>query len=225
MNIRNHATHIDGNLYHNPQWNLENMLRIMCRCNNPDIAYTRMNFYYAEHIFFRKHIKNQSVLVAGSGFGMELLELSQYNKSVIGLEINPVLAGISRCYLRRDNIKIVDGDFMDIKYKKEFDSSILNMGTIGNFDDEKKIKIIKELKRVSTKAYIDFYTAGNIAKRLKMYREEGWKNPRVESDAVISDDGLYSETYTIRRFKNLVKKSGYEAKIYPMLQYAWMAEI
>ncbi|MEK6926203.1 MAG: class I SAM-dependent methyltransferase, partial [Nanoarchaeota archaeon] len=144
--------------------------------NNSKISKIRGKFFADEDNFYRKNIKNKIVLVAGSGLGNDAIRISKYNKKVVGIDILPKLVSFSekrRKKLGIKNISFKVGDIKKLKYKNNsFDVAVLNMGTIGNFDN--KAEIIKELLRACKEAYIDFYQDSKKSRerRKKMYEEE-----------------------------------------------------
>lgn len=64
--------------------------------HNPKIAKIRAEFFEKENNFFRKHIRNQRVLVSGSGLGHDSFELAKYNKEIVGVELLRPLIGIAK---------------------------------------------------------------------------------------------------------------------------------
>lgn len=189
----------------------------------------RKDFFKAENKFFQAYIKNKKVLIAGSGLGHDTFELAKYNKEVIGIEIVEYFLDYSIDKLKElklNNVKLKLGDFTKLSYKdKYFDAAILNMGTIGNFDD--KEKVIKELLRVSKKVYLDFYKEDptSLKIRKKMYEEEKWINVRIKGTTIKSDDGLESISIPKEEITKIVKKLKAKVKYYPILNFATMAEI
>ncbi|MBW2991345.1 class I SAM-dependent methyltransferase [Candidatus Woesearchaeota archaeon] len=116
------------------------LLQRLCDAHNPKKARIRAKFFEKEFEFFSKHIRDQNVLVAGSGFGHDSFELAKYNKLVLGVELHPTLVEYSKKNAQRlgfSNINFEQGDITNLRFKKNtFDSAVLNMGTIGNFDDK-----------------------------------------------------------------------------------------
>lgn len=186
-------------------------------------------FFEKEYEFFRKHIKNQIVLVAGSGLGHDSFEIAKQNKKVVGVELLRELVGIAKEKLEKlgfKNIEFKQGDFTDLQYPDSyFDSAILNMGTISDF--ESRAKVVKELLRVARVIYLDFYppTRKGLKIRKKMYKEEEWQNVKIEGNAVVSDDGLYSASISKKEVLEMVDSIGAKVKFYPLCDFAVMAEI
>lgn len=181
-----------------------------------------------EYEFFRKHVNNKRVLVAGSGLGHDSIELAKYNKEVVRIELIEQLLKISIERTKNfKNIKIIQGDFTKTSFEnKSFDVSILNMGTIGNFDDERK-PIIKELLKVSNKLYADFYipTLKALELRKTMYEQEGYKNVEIQGRKIISSDRLDSKALEEKELEKDVKDLGFKVKLCKLNEFSIMSEI
>ncbi|MFH1803159.1 MAG: class I SAM-dependent methyltransferase [archaeon] len=197
--------------------------------HDADEACVRRGFFEAENAFFKKHINGQKVLVAGSGLGHDVFEIAEYNKKVVGVEILDLLVGVAKnnaLQRRLDNVTFVHGDFMRADYSdKHFDSAVLNMGTIGNFDD--KAKVLLALLRISKKVFFDFYPPclDGLQMRKKMYEEEKWENVRVDGTKVVSDDGLDSVSLSVAEVEGIVKSIGAKVKFYDLNYFSVMAVV
>jgi ubiquinone/menaquinone biosynthesis C-methylase UbiE len=194
----------------------------------------RKKFFEAEYAFFRKHIKNNNVLVAGSGLGDDSFVLAEFNKSVIGVELLSDLIDIARerCSAKGlKNTSFEAGDFTNLKYSDNyFDAAVLNMGTIGNFDD--KVVVIKELLRVSNKLFFDFYLPGlnNLRNRLKMYVEEGIDEMGnfvidEKEEKIYNEAGFESTSYSPEEITKIIEQAGGQAKFHSFHEFSVMAEV
>ncbi|MBS3172344.1 class I SAM-dependent methyltransferase [Candidatus Woesearchaeota archaeon] len=197
--------------------------------HNPNQAVIRGQFFDLEYAFFQQNIRNQNVLVAGSGLGHDSFELARYNKKVVGVELIKPFVDHSNKQARilgLNNVVFQYGDITHLSFRnEEFDSAVLNMGTIGNFDD--KQIILRELLRVANKVYFDFYPPTNLGleKRRKMYSEEKWKNVRIEGDKVVSDDGLDSISLSQKELDTIIQSLGAKVKYYKFHEFSIMAEV
>jgi len=99
------------------------------------------------------------------------------------------------------------------------------MGTIGNFED--KQSIIKELTRVSTRFYFDFYKTGSIAleKRLKMYQQEAWFDLKVNEEKITNKLGFESDSISEDKIIKLAKDNNCAVKLYSLTDFVTMAEL
>lgn len=207
----------------------QNIIDRLEMAHNPQQSIIRGKFFEKEYNFFKENISNKRVLVAGSGLGHDSFELAKYNKEVIGIEILKDLVNVANSKLREISFKNVSfnvGDITKLDYSdKEFDVAVLNMGTIGNF--ENKEIVLKELLRVAKIVYFDFYPPSpeNLEERKKLYSEELWKNVRISGNSVISDDGLESVSLTKEEVSKMIKNIGARVKYFPINDFALMAEV
>lgn len=215
----------------NNEKNRDHILKLLRVAHNEKIAKVRASFFEAEYNFFRKNITNKIVFDAGCGLGHEAFELVKYNKFVIGIDINKSFVNYAKDYAKQHSIKNVKFevcDFMKINIKnKSFDSSVLNMGTICDFDN--KEEIIKQLLRVSHEFFFDFYPSTDNAfkKRIEMYNQEGFTNVRLEGKTIISDGmlQLYSGSISKKELNKITNNSGYRIEYYPLTDFAIMARV
>lgn len=206
-----------------------NIVKRLEIAHNPKQSIIRGKFFEKEHAFFNKYIKGKKVLVAGSGLGHDSFILARNNEEVIGIEILEPLVKIANFNLKKnkiDNLCFMVGDISNLDYSdEEFDVAILNMGTIGNF--ENKGKILRELLRVARKVYFDFYppSRNNLEIRRKMYSEELWKNVRISKNRIISDDGLESTSLSKEEVNKIIRDIGAKVKYHLLNEFSLMAEI
>jgi len=192
--------------------------------NNPKISKIRAEFFVKENNFLEKYLKNKFVLVAGSGLGHDSFRIAEYAKKVIGVDILQKLVDHSIKNNKQKNLSFELGDFKNLKYEDDyFDATVLNMGTIGNFDD--KEIVIRELMRVSKKLYIDFYINSDYAlkKRKKMYEEELWRNVKVNGKKIVSGDGLESNPVYKEELDGIANNLGVKVDFYEFCDIAIMA--
>jgi hypothetical protein len=223
--------------YDSPEFQ-NRIVEILCNSNNPAKSKIRAEFRALEREIYKLELDDyfshcdsyDKLLVAGSGLGNEIQYLLNLmsKAQIIGVEKNQLLYKISKNHfdlmkeswanakqsdeLMHKRVNIINADFFNLPFEDgEMKATILNCGTIGDFPDEQKIVLIKELARVTRgKLLIDFYEPSQATtnRRLKMYEEEGIV-AKVKGNAIISDDpkGFYSEAMAVARFDNLVHKA------------------
>lgn len=194
--------------------------------HDPKKATIRSKMLQSENNYFRANINNQNVLVAGSGLGHDTYELARYNRHVTGIELVPEFVDYSRRHIDLPNVNFVNGDFTDPKsIDGFFDSSVLNMGTIGNFDDPEEV--IRSLLDVSSSLYFDFYFKESKAleKRERMYKEEGWKNIRVIGDMIVSDDGIEFKSFSEEEMDSIMASIERSAEYSQLNDFVVMAKV
>ena len=110
---------------------VETIIKRLTTAHDSTKAKIRGIFFKKEYEFLKKHIKNQIVLIAGSGLGHDSFELAKKNKKIIGIELLQELVEISKERLNKlgfKNIEFKQGDFTRLQYPDNyFDSVILNM--------------------------------------------------------------------------------------------------
>lgn len=199
--------------------------------HDPTVSKIRTSFFWAEYAFFARNIRNQKVLVAGSGLGHDSFELSRYNSSVVGIELHPELVSYAThmmTMLKLSNVAFVQGDFLNMRFDDHsFDSVVMNMGTIGTL--AKPDLALHELLRVAQTAYIDFYPPlpDGIRKRIQMYAEEGWQNVRFDEskNEIVSDDGMSSKSISKKQLARWAGQCRARIKFHDFCDFASMAVI
>lgn len=211
--------------YTNIHW--EKIRKYLLKAHNSRIAKIRGAFFREEYALLRKKIKNQNVLVAGCGLGHDAFVLAK-NNHVMGVDMIKPFVMEARQRAQKKGLKIyfLQINFESMPFNKDyFDAAVLNMGTIGNFDNP--LPILHELLRVSKKVYFDFYLDGKaeVEKRLRMYEEESWSKLRIKGSRIINEDGFESRSFTKKYFTEIAKKINAEIEFYPILDFAYMAEL
>lgn len=208
---------------------IENIKDRLAVAHDSGQAIIRGKFFESEYGFFKKEINGKKVLVAGSGLGDDSFELVKYNEQVVGVELLEQLVEYSKQKSKElglNNVIFQCGDIKELPFRdEEFDAVVLNMGTIGNFDN--KEVVLKELLRVASKVYFDFYppTKEGLETRRKMYTEELWKNVRIQGNKIISDDGLESGSISKNEIDTIVKSLGAKVRYHDFHEFSIMAEV
>ena len=211
--------------------------------HNPKLAKIRAEFFEKEYAFYREHINKKTVLVAGSGLGHDSFELVKHNSLVIGIDKIEPFVRFANNQVKHQNyfgdqlmkgkhypVSFYHVDFMRFSDNKKnnfpfIQSAVLNMGTIGNFNDKKIIIYI--LSKVAEKFYFDFYPLGEkgLQIRKQMYEQEGWKNVRIENNGIVSDDGLESNCSSEKEINQIINSIGAKVIYHPIGEFAVMAEV
>ena len=183
-------------LYHGNEDDLMHKMRLARDKNSCPL---RNEFLDSENHYFRQHIRDSKILVLGSGLGHDSEELATYNSEVVGIELLTRLA-LEAGKSKSKNVRYITGNMFRMPFlDKTFDYAVLNMGTMGNFENPKTL--LTEMLRVANTAVFDLYVASES--RVAMYEQEGWKNVRVEKGSVVSDDGLDSKEFTQSQWNEL----------------------
>jgi SAM-dependent methyltransferase len=128
--------------------------------------------------------------------------------------------------VKHTNIAFVQWDFLDLEYPdNHFDIAILNMGTIGNFDD--KESVIKEISRMAPKFFFWFRepVEKDVPIRLQMYKEEGGEFRADWTTIKEITYWLESNCTTRESVKEIAKKIWVHVKFHKIFLSYTMAEI
>lgn len=112
---------------------------------------------------------------------------------------------------------------------KYFDAVVLNMWTIGNFDD--KESVVRNLFRMWKKLYFGFWIpeVKDIPLRLQMYNEEkNFRDVNFEIDWTTikeKNSWLESNCTKIEEIQNIVHNIWAKVKLYPVFKSFVVAEV
>ena len=207
------------------------LIQTLERANDCNHAPIRCEMLLAKLNFFKTEFNNKNVLVAGSGLGDDSFKLAKFNKIVLGLEIVPQLLSISKnlkISQEVDNVLFTNTDFVETKLPdKDFDVSVLNMGTMCNFNDTYKMRVISEMLRVSDILYFSFYLPdeNSLRSRASMYREEWLQESKIEDVTISNHSGLRSASISKQRVEELVSMCGYKVDFYSINSFTCMAKV
>ena len=202
---------------------------MLSRAHNPRRAKIRTAFFKDEYALLKEKIVNQDVLVAGSGLGHDAFILAKNNRRIVGVDIIGSFIIHARRRAKKLKIQNVDfykSDIMRLPHPADyFDAAVLNMGTIGNFDDT--TLLIKKLLHVTKKLYFDFYSPSktSLLIRKKMYEEESWSKLYIKGKLIVNEDGFESRSFSKTQIKKIVETLGSKVKFYAISNFAYMAEV
>ncbi|MCX6793043.1 MAG: methyltransferase domain-containing protein [Candidatus Falkowbacteria bacterium] len=203
--------------------------QMLVNAHNPRRAKIRTKFLREEYKFLNSRIKNEIVLAAGCGLGHEVFVLAKNNSWVIGVDIIESLVDEARSTALKkeiNNVSFICSDFLKLdQLNVPFNSILLNMGTICNFDDI--AYVVEKLLSYGEKLYFDFYSSKRsvIAIRKKMYEEEAWSKLRVSGAKIINECGFESKAFSKKYIKGIIDQLGFKVRFYPICNFAYMAEV
>lgn len=213
--------------------NTDKIAQMLRNSHNPQICKIRKDFFDAEFSFLRTHIQGKNVLIAWSGLWHDSFALAEYCKYITGIELLQNFVDEANKSLKASNYKnigFVCSDFLNYKCPdKHFDVVVLNMWTIGNFDD--KESVVKSLFRMWKKLYFGFWTPEikDISLRLQMYNEEkDFRDVNFEVDwTTIREENswLESNCTNIEEIQNIVDSIWAEVIFYTVFKSFVVAEV
>jgi len=207
------------------------LLTALLNAHNPSIAKIRVDFFKKEYYYFQNNIINKTVFDAGCGLGHEAIELAKYNTKIHAVDINEYLIKYAKQNIKNNNItnvKLDVLDFMNPNIKSNsYDVSILNMGTISDFDNQ--IEIINQFLRISKEFYFDFYDPSliSILKRKEMYEQEGFYDIKIRCGALFTKKpfNFYSKSISKQELFNISKELNCKIEFTKLTDFATMAKV
>jgi hypothetical protein len=213
--------------------NTQNIAKILRNAHNPEVCTIRKDFFQAEFNFLKQRINGKNILIAWSGLGHDSFELAEYVTYIIWIELIQVFVDEANENLKKTNhtnISFVQWDFLCLDYPdKYFDVTILNMWTIGNFDDKKSV--IQSLLSVASKLYFWFREPNekDVPIRLQMYQEEKeFKNILFEIKGTTIKENiswLESNCTSREEIEKIAQSLWSKISFYPIFHSFTMAEL
>jgi len=213
--------------------NTDKIAQMLRNAHNTQICKIRKDFFDAEFSFFKSKIQGKNILVAWSGLWHDTFVLAQYNKYVTGIELIKNFVSEANENLKKTNytnISFVQWDFLTYDFPdKYFDVVVLNMWTIGNFDN--KSVVIKSLFKIWKKLYFGFWSPEekDVLLRLQMYNEEkNFRDANFEIDWTTikeKDSWLESNCTKIEEVQNIVDFIWAKVLFYAVFKSYIIAEI
>jgi len=154
------------------------------------------------HQFFVDNIdKNDCVLDVGCGNGFVAYDISQKAKSVLGIDINRQNIQSAKEHYQRENLSFIFGDATKYQFKKGFDTIILSnvLEHIKN-----RAAFLKKIKKLAPKILI----------RVPMINRDWLALYKKEKGAEYRLDKTHFTEYTMRSFREEIKKAGLKIKSY-----------
>jgi ubiquinone/menaquinone biosynthesis C-methylase UbiE len=156
--------------------------------------------------------KDKTLIDVGCGTGISAYLLSWHYKTILGIDISPDVVEIARETTKeRENVQIVQADLFEFRIKYMFDHAILVGCTLGNFENEDEVLTkIKSFVKPGGRIIFDLYGEESVGSRLKLYKEAGFENVRIDGNSGIirAEPNLISKTYTFEQVNQILRVSG-----------------
>lgn len=167
-----------------------------------------------EEIYLQKNIKKNSIVLdVGCGFGKDVRVIANIAKEINGIDCYPEAIKTARKNLSKfKNIKLFQEDAKRLHFKdNNFDYTICMGNTFGNFGDD-KIKVLKEMKRVTKKngkIIISVYSEKALPVRIENYTTAGLKIKKISKDGTVwIEKKIICEQFSKKKLKDIFKRVG-----------------
>lgn len=172
-----------------------------------------------EKVYLKKNIKKNSIVLdVGCGFGGDIKAIVDLAKKIVGVDWDALAIETAEKNLSRfKNIQLFKEDAAKLHFKdNSFDHTICMGNTLGNCGN-KKIKILKEMKRVTKKngeIIISVYSESALPVRIENYKSAGLKIKKVSKDGtVLMENKVVSEQFSKNKLKDIFEKAGLSSDI------------
>ncbi len=181
------------------------------RAHSTDASMLRQNMLAGEYDCLIPLVTGKNILIAWSWLWHDSFALAPYAKYITGIEILQPFVDIAnkRMHERHiDNIYFIQGDFFTARTEIAYDVVVLNMGTIGNFDDKKTaINTLLKLWKVLT-VWFREPNINHVTARVDMYKAE-WGLFAVEWTTIREVESWLESTCTSKQeIDNIVADAG-----------------
>ncbi|MCH8741553.1 class I SAM-dependent methyltransferase [Patescibacteria group bacterium] len=183
-----------------------------------------------ENLYLQKNIKKDSIVLdVGCGIGRNIKAIANIAKKIIGIDNNKRLfKEIKKSLSKFKNVKVFLEEAQRLHFKNNtFDYAICMGNTFGDFGED-KLKILKEMQRVTKKGgriIISVYSEKALPIRLKEYKKAGMKLEKTSKDGtVVTEEGIITEQFSKRKLQKIFNKAGLNIKIIKLSSISYLCE-
>jgi ubiquinone/menaquinone biosynthesis C-methylase UbiE len=186
-------------------------------------------FFDAESCFLINNVPENSILLdAGCGWGRHLSLISKKLSEGVGIDTDKKRIKESKIYLKgKKNIRTFLANIYSIPFSECcFDIVICMNNTFGNLYNHKLA--LKEMLRVlkdDGTLLISVHSDKMSEEKIDWYKKIGLKNPRLNRNIVITDDGFYSYCFSKDYLKNLFSTFKIKYKIHALTSKSYLCEL
>lgn len=182
-----------------------------------------------ENLYLGKNIKKGSVVLdVGCGFGRNIETITNIAKKIVGIDSDKDLFVKIREKLSKfENVEVFLADTKKMHFTDNmFDYTICMGNTFGDFGKD-KVKILKEMKRVTKKdgkIIISVYSENALNTRIEEYKRIGIKLKEIQNGTVYSEDGLILEQFNKEKLKKLFDSVRLNVRIIELNPISYLCE-
>jgi len=126
---------------------------------------------FAKHLAAYEYVKqfatNKVVLDAGTSDGYGAYYLSESAKEIAGIDINIDRIGRAESAYKRNNLKFLVNDVLDIKFPNEYFDIVVSSQVVEHIELDKLDRYLSEINRVLKKGGLFFVITVNLINNLK----------------------------------------------------------
>jgi len=171
-----------------------------------------------ENNYLKKNIKkNAIVLDVGCGFGRNIRVITAIAKKIVAIDNNkPLCEKIIKKLSEFRNVDFFCKNAKKIHFgDNTFDYVICMGNTFGDFGKD-KLKILKEMKRVTKKGgkiFVSVYSEKALDIRKKEYRRIGIKIKEISNGTIYTNNHLVLEQFDKEKLKKIFNSAKLKVKI------------
>jgi len=171
-----------------------------------------------ENNYLKKNIKkNAIVLDVGCGFGRNIRAITAIAKKIVAIDNNkPLCEKIIKKLSEFRNVDFFCKNAKKIHFgDNTFDYVICMGNTFGDFGKD-KLKILKEMKRVTKKGgkiFVSVYSEKALDIRKKEYRRIGIKIKEISNGTIYTNNHLVLEQFDKEKLKKIFNSAKLKVKI------------
>ena len=191
---------------------------------SPEIRF----FLSEENKFVKKSLFGGcSVLDVGCGYGRTIKAIHKLPLKITAIDNSKRMVKNAKLNLKGiKNVKVLCMDAFNLEFKKQkFDFILCLANTFGNFSS-RKLKAIKEMKKVLKKGgkiIIHVYNKKSLKYRVKDYEKARMPVIKIEKDGTVhSAHGLTLEQFTKKKLRNLFSKAKLKLQIKQLTPISYM---
>jgi len=171
-----------------------------------------------ENNYLKENIKKGAVVLdVGCGFGRNVMVITNVARKIIGIDNNKLLCKkIVKNLSMYKNVEFFCENAQKMYFSNNVFDYVICMGnTFGNFG-KNKLKILKEMKRVTKKGgkiFVSVYSEKALDIRKKEYRRIGIKIKEISNGTIYTNNHLVLEQFDKEKLKKIFNSAKLKVKI------------